>query len=489
MMKSAKKWLRQNATNGMYATFMKRIEELVAATDCAKAANDFSKEIPGALPLLWHFFNRLQSPDWLPHLARLNLLAAPLSEMEERGVDSLPLGQWPAGRYLQRMAASGDPKARRLVADALRAVSASTHPHVLQSGMDILAALLAGDAAPLVDLAEVWLNTGGRFMVMGEGPHRLIRNLAEGKRADAALRVMRALFKVFEEDSRLTTLFSRHMYEHFLPGAVKALAPVAGPRTVALLCDLLDQAVRISRRVTDDPPHDYTYYLSSEISEQGIKHDVTDALVGEIVDAAKLALVTDPTCMAALIATIRGHSPKIFIRIALHILSLNPAAAPDVAETLLTDRELIERSWCRKEYAELALAWFPSLPAAVQKQILDYVDQQRQRFGRGGLHRAGLTVPELADLRLEVRKHLVHVPRGDAPAFRELRGPARPPRADDLYGPGLRRRECQHGVRDRARDGRKRAGRRGDRPVAGLRKLHAIDPDGQPVGVVVTVAK
>jgi hypothetical protein len=101
---------------------------------------------------------------------------------------------------------------------------------------------------------------------------------------------------------------------------------------------------------------------------------VTDALVGEIVDAAKLALETDPACMGALIAIVRSHPPKIFIRIALHILSLDPAAASAVAETLLTDQELIERSWCRKEYAELALAWFPSLPAAVQKQILDYVD-------------------------------------------------------------------------------------------------------------------
>jgi hypothetical protein len=362
------------ALQGRYAAFMKRIEELAAATDCAKATKDFSKEIPAALPLLWHFFNRLQSPNWLPHLARLNLLAAPLSELQERGTDSLPLGQWPAGRYLQRMAGSGDPKARSLVADALRAVSASKHPHVLQSGMDILAALPADDAAPLVDLAEAWVNTGDRFMMMGEGPHRLIRNLAEGHQVDAALRVMRAVFKVFEEDSRLATRFSRHMYEHFLPGAVKALAPVAGPQTVALLCDLLDQAVRIGRRVTDDPPHDYTYYLSGEISEQGIKHDVTDALVGEIVDAAKLTLAADPTCMAALIATIRARFPKIFIRIALHILSFNPAAAPGVAQTLLTDRELIERSWCRKEYAELALAWFPSLPAATQKQILDHVD-------------------------------------------------------------------------------------------------------------------
>lgn len=372
------------ALQGRYAAFMRRIEELVAAPNPAKAAKNFSKEIPAALPLLWHFFNRLQSPAWLPHLARLNLLAAPSSELEDGTADSVPLGRWPAGRYLQRMASSDDPTARRLVAEALRAISTSKHPQVLQSGMDILAALPAGEAAPLIDLAEAWLSGGDRFIVMGEGPHRLLRNLAADHHVDAALRVMRSLFMVFEEDGRLATLYSRHMYEHFLPPAVKAAAPVAGPETVALLCDLLDQALRISRRITDDPPHDYTYYLSGEISEHGTKHDVLDALVGEIVDAAKLALAADPSCMGRLIATIRSHSPKIFTRITLHILSLNPAGDPAQAQSQLTDQALIEGSWCRREYAELALAWFPSLPATTQQQILAHVDsvpgQLRERW-------------------------------------------------------------------------------------------------------------
>ncbi len=42
-----------------------------------------SKEIPGALPLLWNFFNKLETPDWLPHLAKRNLLSAPLSQADE----------------------------------------------------------------------------------------------------------------------------------------------------------------------------------------------------------------------------------------------------------------------------------------------------------------------------------------------------------------------------------------------------------------------
>jgi hypothetical protein len=78
--------------------------------------------------------------------------------------------------------------------------------------------------------------------------------------------VTRAVFKVFAENERLATLFSRHMYEHHLPDAIKAIAPLCKAEAVALAADLLDQAVRISGKVTDDPPHDYTYYLSSEVS-------------------------------------------------------------------------------------------------------------------------------------------------------------------------------------------------------------------------------
>ncbi len=157
----------------------------------------------------------------------------------------------------------------------------------------------------------------------------------------------RAVFKVFAENERLATLFSRHMYEHHLPEAIKVIAPVCKTEAVALVADLLDQAARISRKVTDDPPHDYTYYLSGEVSEHGIKHDVIDALVGEIVRASKLAIEADPSCIRAVISRIRSHSPKIFTRIALHVLSLNPGGAPDLAQAWLTDPDLIEETWCR----------------------------------------------------------------------------------------------------------------------------------------------
>ena len=71
------------ALQGRYVALMHRVEELAALPNRAQAVTLFANEIPGALPLQWHFFQRLQSGDWLPHLARERLLGEPLASSEE----------------------------------------------------------------------------------------------------------------------------------------------------------------------------------------------------------------------------------------------------------------------------------------------------------------------------------------------------------------------------------------------------------------------
>jgi hypothetical protein len=83
------------------------------------------------------------------------------------------------------MAKSPDAKARAVIADTLRGVAVSTHPDVQQMGLEILAALPANEAAPLVHLAERWLTPDARF-IMAQGPHDLIKGLAQGGEGDSA---------------------------------------------------------------------------------------------------------------------------------------------------------------------------------------------------------------------------------------------------------------------------------------------------------------
>ena len=96
-----------------------------------------------------------------------------------------------------------------------------------------------------------------------------------------------------------------------------------------------------------------------------------------------MMLQADPRRMPRVIAVFESYPQKIFVRIALHVLAKKPDAAPELAEKYLQDPELIDSHWCAEEYAELALAWFPSLGANKRQVVLGVVDAVPARYRIG----------------------------------------------------------------------------------------------------------
>jgi hypothetical protein len=74
-----------SALEGRYTALMRRVEAIAAMPNRAEAVAAFAREIPGALPLQWHFFKSLRTSDWLPQLARESLLGEPYALPEESG--------------------------------------------------------------------------------------------------------------------------------------------------------------------------------------------------------------------------------------------------------------------------------------------------------------------------------------------------------------------------------------------------------------------
>ncbi|MDE2284387.1 MAG: hypothetical protein KGK33_07210 [Hyphomicrobiales bacterium] len=356
------------ALQGRYVALMRRVEELAAMTDRKQAARLFAAEIPGALPLQRHFFDRLQTADWLPHLAKQGLFAEPLAGPDEGASGGMRFRQWPAGNYLLRMAKSPDAATRQGVADALRNVGSSKHPDVQYDGLEILAALPPAEAAPLADLAVSWLSPGTRNWPM-QTPETLVKQLAQAGQRDAALKIARALLQIWEQNGRLMTHYANHMYEYHLPSLVGPLAACCGEDALRFFADLLHEAARITGRV------DSGHHSMRPMGDDGMaQHDVYESLISAVRRSAEALIEEDATRMRGVLQLLAGYEPKIFVRLYLHVLASNPAAAPDIATAYLTDPSVIEASWSRDEYSKLALAWFPSLTTADQAKVLGVID-------------------------------------------------------------------------------------------------------------------
>ena len=356
------------ALQGRYVALMRRVEELAAMSDRKLATKLFASEIPGALPLQRHFFDKLQTAEWLTYLAMQGLFGEPLAGPDEGASGGMRFRQWPAGNYLLRMAKSQDAETRRGVAEALRKVGSSKHPDVQYDGFEILVALPPEESAPLADLAASWLRPGTRNWPM-QMPETLIRRLAQGGHREAALKVARALLQIWEQNGHLVTHYANQMYEFHLPSLVDPLAECCGEDALRLFANLLQEAARITGRINSSH---YSMRLMGD--DRMAQHDVYESLISAVRRSAEALIREDPTRMRSVIELLAGYEPKIFVRLSLSVLAFNPASASDLATAYLTDPPLIEAGWCRDEYSRLASNWFPSLAAQIQANVLQIID-------------------------------------------------------------------------------------------------------------------
>jgi hypothetical protein len=362
------------ALQGRYVELMRRVEELAAMHDRVQAAKLFAAEIPGALPLQRHFYERLQTGDWLPCLAKEGLLGEPLAGPDEGSSAGMRFRQWPVGDYLLRMAQSPDAATRKAVAEALRNVGSSKHPDVQIDGLEILAALPPSESAPLAELAVAWLIPGTSGWLL-QAPETLVKKSADGQQSAAAMLVARALLQLWDHNGRLVSHYAHHMYEYNLPALVTPLTRGCGEDALRLFADLLLQAASITGKA------DYAHHSMRPMGDDSMaQHDVYESLISAVRRSAEMLVQEDPARMGAVIGMLARYPPKMFTRLLLYVLASNPGAAPDMGAAYLTKAELIEASWCRDEYSALASAWFPSLSAENQTQVLAVIDALPDKY-------------------------------------------------------------------------------------------------------------
>lgn len=364
-----------------YSALTRRVDEIAAMPPTERAVTLFAREIPGAMPLQWHFFAQLQSADWLPHLLKQDLVGPPLSE--STGGSTGGLREWPAGNYLRRMAESPEPQTRRLVATAIGKVAPSKHPDVRLGGLDAIAALPPAEAATLAAVASEWLDRDATFMTV-KAAETLVKKLAIKGESAAALQIAIRLLQVFGDDGEVSSLYPQHMYEYCLPQLAPALTKACGIDALKLLAALLNHAIAIDHERNQDPAFDRTGEDQGALMDEtaGV-YSVYDALRTEVRRSAEALIDVDVGQLPSVMEVFGQYRPKLFRRLEIYVLSKHPAVLPDRATSLLLDADLLEASWCAHEYAGLAAAWFPAMPPENQQAMLALADAIPGRYVEG----------------------------------------------------------------------------------------------------------
>jgi hypothetical protein len=333
------------------------IDELAGKDQPTRSDATKLQSVPHSVVALDVFFERA-GPGWFPLLRRKGYLRDP-PPLEVADNDTIAYIRWPAGRYLARMAT--EPSVQHDVIEVALALE-TDNPQAHESVTEAALALPAADGARLAPKIASFLASPYQWALPPK-VRDLIGRLAQAGQADAALLLLRSLMEA--ETGRGGWLSAG-----LVPELVPAVFPQLGLDGLALLADLLDQA--LDKRVPGGRAWRDQSYGWQRTLDSGREHDREQALTAALRDAAVLLARSDQPGVAAVVEVLERRERAIFHRLALHVLR----HVPD--QTLIAERigrrELFDDFHVEREYTLLLRERGASLPGEIRASVLRWID-------------------------------------------------------------------------------------------------------------------
>jgi hypothetical protein len=315
------------------------------------------QSVPHSVVALDAFFQRA-GPGWFPLLRRKGYLRDP-PPLEVADDDTTTYARWPAGRYLARMAT--EPSIRRDVVEVALALE-TDNPQAHECVAEAALALPAAEGARLAPKIAGFLASPYQWALPPKACE-LIARLAQAGETDAALLLLRSLV---EAETRRGGWRSAGLAPRLIP----AVFPQLGLNGIALLADLLDQALD-ERLPAGRTWRDQSYGWQRTL-DGGREHDREQALTSALRDAAVLLARSDQPGVAAVVDVLERRERAIFHRLALHVLRHIPDQAM-IAERI-GRRELFDDFHVEREYTLLLREHAALLPRQIQARVIGWVD-------------------------------------------------------------------------------------------------------------------
>jgi hypothetical protein len=334
-----------------------------------------------------YFFDRLENPEWLLPLKAKGFFSSPPQPIRDESRGTIAFPMWPESRYLARMAGFAPTTVLDILLQIPDTENVRVHSDLVQAALAIPPNL----AAQVVPKAITWIQSNFKLLSAQQELGALISHLANGGQVEAAMELAKTLLavradprvnqKAMEENSLLfpaaQPLCDLWAYEQVVFKNVPDLIATAGQPAVSLLCDVLDDAVRLSRRSDEDPgPEDYSYIWRPAIERgQSPDNDVRGILISAVRDAIERRCEQDPSRVEEIVRELENRLWRVFHRLALHVLRLFADAVPALVAERLSDPEHFDLPDFRREYNLLANERFRLLETENQHKILAWIEK------------------------------------------------------------------------------------------------------------------
>ncbi len=335
-----------------------------------------------------YFFSNLEQPGWVEPLDKAGFFSCPAEMIrnEEDGAISFPV--WPESRYLVRMAEHVPEEVKGILLRILSRCK-TDNARFLEDCLEAATAMPGNLAAEIAERAMKW--DGEYYLLLPYNWARLVRHLADAGEVDTALDLARRALRLTKQEEGVergpngtvgvkarpipTGMLSLAGYEEILSNGVVPIASNSGVASLSLVCDLLEQALRIEGREEGGADYSYIWRPAIEEHEQNTGYGVKPSLVAAARDVAEKIIAEHPKRAKEVYDELERREFPVFCRILLYVLSLDSSLDRDRVVAYLTDLEVLADGSLRHEVYLLAQSAFGELGEAERENVFEWIEK------------------------------------------------------------------------------------------------------------------
>jgi hypothetical protein len=331
-----------------------------------------------------YFFEHLDSPAWLKPLAEKGMFKHPQPVEKVHPYIRFPF--WPESRYLVRM--STLPEVQAIVLKITLGIPSCDNSRVYDDIAEIALSLPPPLAAKLVPKLVEGIRLPIKLLLKDRMGSVIVHLTEDGQGAAAAALTGATL--ALSPDPRAPgeeellrfpkpqPLLEDFYYARVVERAMPVLVSAVGFDAVQLFTGLLDDAIRLSRKPSEEEGNteDYLYIAHPAIELGGGRDDIPGILLYAVRDAAEQLIKSDPGQFMRVLELFQQKRWSSFERLRLHLCRIFlESGGLEAVEGAFQNPEFLNRGSLQHEGVLLLKAAFSRLSVATQQHLLEWIDR------------------------------------------------------------------------------------------------------------------